>query len=366
MRAIREKPGIQTPWPSINLLLDSQERLEWCLEERKGYLFIPKTLSKLSALLYLLKEENVPYAVQYQEATDLKQGVWISVRAFSQIEWLGEGRLAVGVGASLFQLQSVLFEKGYELGLEDLSGCHRSIASFLLQAPPLGIVLRQEPLAERLLQAEWVNGDGGVIKWGRGLPGMGGPCLSRLIWGMGNLKAVLVKVLFKVDPIPLARVFLNWSFLERKELWGQLDCLRSLVATWERLDLVIPSDPLQKGILLAQISGSKEEMEFFSQGFPEFARAESSDQAPHLRKFFEQQHFHFQPVTSLKEWNGNEGINYCWYHGLTDQTWVVHPSYRCERKEEPPEWKKRLEDCLNSPCAPQSRLNQAELTRPRI
>ncbi|CUI16212.1 Conserved hypothetical protein [Candidatus Protochlamydia naegleriophila] len=349
MLAIYEKPGAHTPWQSINQLLDSQERLEWRSETCISYLFAPKTLSKLSALLYLLKTEQVSYAVQNQEQGDIaEKGVWISVRSFSQAEWQGDGHIAVGAGSNLFQLQSKLLEEKYELGLEDLAGRHHSIASFLLEAPPMGLFLRQEALSERLLQVEWVNGDGGIVKWGRGLPGMGGPCLSQLIWGLRNLKAVLVKVLFKAYPIPPERLLLNWSFLKRDELWKQFDRLRSLTATWERLDLVIPNDPLQKGFLLAQISGSKEEMKTFSSLCPEFARAETSDRLCQLRKFFEQQRFQFQPIKCREETERKELAGYCWYHGLTDQSWFVHPFSHNDTIDEPAEWKKRFWNCLNN------------------
>lgn len=351
MLAIHEKPGAHTPWLSINQLLDSQERLEWQSESDIHYLFAPKTLSKLSALLYLLKEEHIPYTIQNQGEVNVpKNGVWISVRSFSQIEWLGEGRVWVGAGSSLFQLQSKLFEEKYELGVDDLAGRHRSIVSFLLEAPPMGLLLRQEALAERILQVEWVNGDGGVVKWGRRLPGGGGPCLSPLIWGLGHLKAVLVKVLFKVDPIPAERLFLNWSFLERSELWKQFDCLRTLTATWERLDLVIPNDSSQKGFLLAQISGSQEEMKAFSEFCPTFGTAEMRDKASQFKKFFEQQHFYFQPVKYWGEAEEKEKSAYHWYHGLTDQSWFIQSGSLANNEmiSEPPEWKKRFWNCLSS------------------
>lgn len=349
MQSIYEKPGAHTPWQSINQLLDSQERLEWFLKGSVTYLFAPKTLSKLSALIYLLKEERVSYSVQNQgEALASKDSVWISVRSFSEVKWLGEGCMAVGAGASLFQLRSKLFEENHELGVEDLSGRHRSIASFLLGAPPVGLFLRQEALAERLLQVEWVNGDGGIVKWGRGLPGSGGPCLSPLIWGLRDLKAVLVKVVFKVDPIPLERLFLSWSFLRRDELWDQFDRLHSLTATWERLDLVIPNDPLQKGFLLAQISGTKEEMRAFLNLCPKFAQAELGEKVFQLRKFFEQQCFHFQPIKCWEGAEEKESVGYRWYHGLTDQSWLVHPLSRNETIDEPPEWKKRFWSSLNN------------------
>jgi hypothetical protein len=127
----------------------------------------------------------------------------------------------------------------------------------------------------------------------------------------------LTSVIWKVNPAPLKRIFLNWDFLNEEEGWKHLQVLKSFTNTWERLDLVLSPNSYQKHFLLAQISGLEEEMESFILSCPLIEKSHRTNMVPVLKQFFDQQSSIFKTSSEKPQ------IAYRWYHSLTDQTWWI-------------------------------------------
>ncbi|MBA2368096.1 MAG: hypothetical protein H0V82_03625 [Candidatus Protochlamydia sp.] len=324
-----EKPGAITPWPSINQLLDPLERFA----TPSGYVLAPKSLPKLSALMYLSKEEQLDIGEKCLAK--------LSLKTFSQVEWMGDECVAVGASCEMTALQNILFDQGFELGLENIKGS-QNIGAYCLEGNPRGIVLGQEPLQDRILEALWVKPDGGVVKWGKGLAAAGGPCLAPLVWGLSETPAVLIRLVFKASRVPPARIFLHWSFHDRGDLWDHFNLLRAFTSSWERLDLVIPENSKEKGFVLAQISGLEKEMEAFGSLCPLFQSAGFEDKAAHLKAYFCKGNFHFTSAPSVALMQAS-GKKYKWHHGLSDSAWIISDKPIDLLEKEKPIWKKRLE-----------------------
>lgn len=326
MASRREMPGVETPWISINQLLNSHERFHlYPSAEEPFFLFAPKSPSKLSALLYLLKEEKICFCSDLLQdcSREKKYQVLLSVRALSEIAIHEEGWVEVGAGCQLAHLQSRLFEAGYELGVDTLFFSQTvSIGSFILQGPPSGIVLNQRRFSDCLFQVETVRPDGGITKWGKDLPYAGGMNFSTLIWGIRDLQSIPIKFTFKLFPQPQRRLYLAWSFYQQTAIWCHLDRLKAFTSTWERLDAVFSGHSGERGFVLAQVSGTEEEMKAFKNSCPDFDLAEQESKMALLKAFFNQQKLSFYPAGRMDRNNLQTG--YMWYHSLTDEAWVIY------------------------------------------
>jgi FAD/FMN-containing dehydrogenase len=325
MSHLREIPGVQTEWFVINQLLELDERFAVEQDGWKGCLFAPKTLSKLSALLYRLSELHLPYCIQGKGSQEkpLVHSVIVSVRAFSRFDWMDDEVLGVEAGSSLHLLQSELTQARLELGLEEWiwENGKRTVGSAIIQGCHSGLILRQREIKERLLGLELVKPDGGIVRLGRPLKSAcAGPSLHRLFWGIEQTDCVLTKAYFRVEACPQKRWTLAWRFEDRPSLWNHLHELKTFCQSWERLDCVIPGHQQEKAILLAQISGSEKEMEEFKALCPLFTEANDQNLLPILKEFFQKKGFSFIPVKEMDDMKFEE---YLWYHSLINCGWLI-------------------------------------------
>ncbi|WP_068470082.1 FAD-binding protein [Candidatus Protochlamydia phocaeensis] len=346
-----ERPGVHTPWQAINKMLDAEERFEKEGKEWSGYLFAPKNISKLSALLYLLKELHIHYGFHNQgEAFNYDWQALVSARAFSHLLFLQDGCIEIGAGYPFSMLSSSLNAQGYEIGWEEwTSGKQQVIGEALLKGESQGLILNQEQLPDRILAVELVTREGSLLKWGKGLrASQAGPSLPPLIWGMENLPAALISATLKADLLPPVRLCLSWTFSNYQELWNCFHVLKSFTTTWERLDCLLPGNTEEKGFVLAQISGIEEEMQAFKLCCPLIQGVEWVNKAPLFKKFFHQRGYSFHAAEGKSPLEILQEGHYYWYHGLTDQGWVIGSDLRKDSLHSfsIPLWKERLWSCL--------------------
>ncbi len=350
LKSRKEKPGVQTPWSSINQLLAADERFAVTSEGWQGYLLAPKRVSQLAALFYLLHQQHLSFSIQGRGTTEDEKislpTLIVSARSFSQLAFHEQGIVEVGAGCSLSQLQSYLFEKKHEVGLEGdpLESTKRSVAGLILSGRTGGVQLRQEPLLSVLLGIELVTWEGSQLKWGGSYrSALAGPPLHKLMWGMKTLPGMITKFILKIYPIPLTRLQLVWSFREVERLWSHFCDLKSFSTTWERLDCVISEGFKQQKFILAQVSGLPEEMEAFQQLCPSYAEAREENKGQELKIFFSQQHLMAYPASQQQALAPGE---YLWYQGLDQRAWWIRPRLVEKVSDQSMIWKQRLWESL--------------------
>jgi FAD/FMN-containing dehydrogenase len=352
-----EFPGAVTPWPKIDQLLSADERFKVKSSDWSGFLFTPKHVSKLSALLYLIDEQGLPFHVQGKGTSNLIPPthieILVSPRLLTQIRLLDNHLIEVEAGCNLRILSSSLFALKCEIGLEEEIGKGEkgSVGSAIIRGCQSGLVLREQPIQERLCAIEMVTCKGGILKLGRELEAAcAGPRLHSLFWGIKTLKGVITKACFKAYPIPASRLYLTWSFTDRSQLWDSLKILKAFTHSWERLDCVIPSYEKEKGFILGQISGVEEEIEAFKIFCPLFKTALVEEMDGQLTAFLTSRGFSFKAV-QLKDYLQEMPYpSYIWYHALIDQCWLAtHQSETIIQQEgDFPPWKKAFISCLNN------------------
>jgi len=346
-RHMSEKPGAQTPWPTINQLLLPDERFEVQGPHWKGFLLAPKHSSQLAALFYLLHQQGIAFCVQGRGTTTSDpqsyHSVIVSARAFSQLFLHDqEGILEAGAGCSLSHLHQFLFERQQEIALEEdpLASPKRSLAGLLLSGKVMGIPYRQENLSATILGIEWVTWEGCQITWGGcQRSALAGPAMHKLIVGLHSLPGMIVKTILKTYPVPQARLQLAWAFREKEALWEHVESLKEFSSTWECLDCVQSGQSTDQGFVFAQIAGFQEEMEAFRHFCPRYSMARQRNERLALRNFLKQQKLHSES-TSFDQWL--EPGEYLWYHALHQQGWWMTSKCLEKKLDSQPIWKQRL------------------------
>jgi hypothetical protein len=347
-----EKPGAQTPWADINLLLKPNERFEFIRGASRGYLFAPSNPSCFSALLYIMNREKILYETEgrgSQQAKKKSGPIVVSSRALRDIVFVGNSVVGVEAGCDINTFHSVLYADGYESGLGGwiLSGDKRSVGGALIEGCCSGLILRGVPLSNHLCGTEIVADDGTLLKWGGARSFSPGPALHQLLCGVKSIPGVLLKCYFTVFPVPAKRLFLAWSFFDRKELQFHVGLLQSFASSWERLDCVIPSNPHEKGFILAQISGLNEEMERFKNQCPGFGTALQEDRVSTFRDFL------LRKKLTVHSFEGSDLFDlpanslYAWHHLLTGNGFYLSTDPVLKRDLRPePIWSERFRNSL--------------------
>lgn len=351
-----EKPGISTPWTNVNQLLAADERFEVVEEDWQGIILAPKSAPKLAALFYLLKEHQQPFHLMGRghEWPDIAQrlSLFISARAFQHCEMNQNGVVTIGAGCDAKVIHNYLWNKGYEISLEEEMEAEskRSIASLWMRGCQPGVILRDKPLQERLIGVELVTCAGSLVRFGRSLKStLMGPMFQQALWGMQNINALITQLFVEATPRPTHRLHLSWTFKSQPDAWKHFDVLKQTVHSWERLDCVVSGRSHEQHFVLAQISGSEEEMRAFESICPQIAKAGRADQTSGLRTYLRNQGHHYRIFSREKLCDALQISDYAWYHGLTNQGWLITPCSDLFKKEPLtiPEWQHRLNVCLN-------------------
>lgn len=319
MNQFNAQPGAHTPWLPINQLLAIDERFTMTFNNKKNFLFAPKTIPQLSALVFLMHDQKIPYSQKPHEAK-----VFLSLQYLNHIQFCDENKIEVETGCELTTLHRTLFEKKYEIPL----GIH--------QKQSIGEAILDGALSnDRILSVDLIKRDGGIIKWRSSI----GPALHHLISGMESLPAVLVKAVLKVDPIPPMRIHMSWSFEEKDHLWTYFKDLLYFSSDWEKLDCLIPSGNNEKAFILGQISGQPEEMEAFKLLCPHFIKAKQENKIPAFIDYFKKQNAFFHKTQKMPL---HDDYDYFWYNGLNDSGQLIHLHKIPEENNDAPVWKERV------------------------
>lgn len=325
-----EKPGYITAWKELNDLLDVDERFECIQGEQPKILLAPKQIAKISSLIHYLQSQQITYQIRGRGTNSMPSSaqVILSTQALNRIQRLDQGVIAVEVGCDLRTLQRTLCVEGIELGLENGLGesDKRSVGGILLEDGQFGLVLGGVTrIQERLLGIEWVEAEGSLSTWGHKLEAAAlGSALHRMLRDRPNTQRVMVQVYFKVTPIPTKRLELCWSLEDRAELWAYIKELQKFCSSWERLDVVIPYNLKEKGLILAQIAGLETEIQAFKRECPSIEKAEIRDgKFEKVKKFLLQNSRSYQQMSLENCLASNSEGDYVWHHTLTKQTWLI-------------------------------------------
>lgn len=324
---MKEIPGALTPWKEVNQLLAPDERFAMQLSHGNGFLLAPRHPSQISALLYFLHQEKIPFSMQDQEDSLDHQtdSVRISARVFSQINWYEHGVVEVGGGCSLSLLQQFLFERNHEVAVEGdpLISPKCSVAELILSGRTGGLRYREEPFFETILGVDLVTRDGTQVRWGGAQRSQaGGPTLHKLIWDLKSFPGVILKMILKTYPIPSKRLKLSWSFRQREALWQFYQELRQFSTSWEYLDVVLSGKPTSQEYIFAQISGLPEEMEAFSQLCPGYVIASQQDERFNMKYFFGKQKLKAYQVCKDSSLN-LDSAEYLWLQEWNSAAWLL-------------------------------------------
>ena len=340
-----EMPGAQTPWTDINQLLAPDERFEVNALNGKGFLLAPKHISQLAALLYLIFKQGLAFCVQGRGTTayyDPHHSLIVSARAFSQLILHENEVVEAGAGCSLSHLHQFLFERKQEVALEEdpLSSSKQSIGGLILSGRTSGICYRQEQVLETILGIEFVTWDGSQIKWGGNQrSSLAGPAMHKLVWGLNSFPGVIVNIILKTYPIPQKRLKLAWAFRQKEALWKHFQSLKTFSYTWESLEWVLSGQAEEQGFVFAQLSGSKSEMEAFSQLCPSYPLARQQDERLQLKNFMKQKSLKVYSVSNDQKIETGE---YLWHQELDQRTWWMTNRCLKEKIHPQPLWKQRF------------------------
>lgn len=318
----KEIPGAKTPWPEINRLLKPEERFEVINGLDCSFLFAPQSAAKLSAIIFLCREKEIPFYTEFEITFTHK--VCISSRSLTRIHKLDKYNSFVSVeaGCSLQELNAALFQEHCELGLSDWihSTKRISIGQAISQKTCSGEILRSKPIFRRIIGLEMVQEDGTIAKIGENtLSGAKGPFFHESLMKISEQETVTL-LKFQILPIPECRVLLKWSFRTPQEATDCTNILKNTITSWERLDLIIPENTQENTILLAQISGTKEEMTSFRKVCPHIdSSSEEDDTLNQLRHYFKQNNYQF---SAIHENDRLSRQSYQWIHLLTGKKWI--------------------------------------------
>lgn len=201
----RERPGAQTSIAELDRLLTADERFE--LGEGK-FLVAPRSLSRLCAAKSCIDASQV--------------AVEVSPRALKAVRRLDVARGEVEVEEGC--CSSVLEQRLLEVGCELKGG-------------------RKE--------TKWVEGvcEGGEVV---------------RVEGERLERALVTARVCAITPLPEVRLQLFQRVVGEDCGWSLLKKWKGVTETWERLELVLSANSEEKACLLAQLSGSKSELE----GYP--------------------------------------------------------------------------------------------------
>lgn len=340
----KEMPGAKTPWNAINQLLAPDECFAVQEEKQSYFLFAPKQVNKLSALLLRLQDQNIPFSFSRHFAD---QSVLVSNRALQSLAIGKSAVIEAGGGCENQQIQTELWKQGYELGWEEELPFHAKcrLADFWLKGYPSGLRLRSRSLQDRLIGLELATSSGRLLHLGHKHPSAQlGPALHQTFWGSQAEGICLTKLFFQGEFRPAERIQLSWKFDSLDDLWELFSLLKTKILSWERLDCILSGSPQEQQFLIAQLSGSKEEMAAFRQECPKIQEALPQYQLAALKRYLGQcgQAFLFSSLSKLRAaWQTSE---YIWYHGLIDQGWLITKrSLSFEASERPRlDWEKKM------------------------
>lgn len=350
---MREIPGAATPWLEVNRLLAPDERFELVFPQGAVFLLAPKQASQAAALLFFLSQEQIAYLIEGRESLgEFKNGIQppienrpfviVSSRAFVQMKWNEDGAAEVGSGCPLTQLHQFLYERNQEIAIVDspFASLKRSVGDLILSGRATGTLKRSQSLPEILLGAEIVTADGACIKWGGSFASpVAGPGLHQLLFGLQGFPGILVKVTLKTSPIPPARLRLAWRFSCKEALWRQFHELKGFASSWECLDAALSGNADESAFLFAQISGLQGEMEAFSKGCPEFAKASQKGEKGQMMRFFLQQKLHCSEVE--KDFIPPMG-EYLFLQDSNEKGWLLSGRKEIEPAGSLPVWKEKF------------------------
>ncbi|MCB1135616.1 MAG: hypothetical protein KDK78_05045 [Chlamydiia bacterium] len=288
-----ERPGAVSPWPAINQLLGPSER--FCIQSQDGesLLLAPRERARLSALLFELKEH-----------ADVSPPRIVTTRALSHIDGtdLADGLLHVEAGATLQDVQNYLLEKGMECAWSDWvwrGNRKTSMASILIRGADGGFGREPE---STLIAYDAVLTDGTEVR------------LSRFQRPLPGSIAFVTRLTLRLRYRPECRIFASWKGSGLEE---QLAALQSFSDTWECLDH-ISSNQDANAFILAQISGTTDEMEAFRRHCPAWSDRLHTDPRPGLLHYVRQ----FQ-IEEAAESQSGAGV--IWKHYCGGRSWWMHP-----------------------------------------
>ncbi|MBA3722790.1 MAG: FAD-binding oxidoreductase [Parachlamydiaceae bacterium] len=353
---IEEKPGVMTPWAEINHLLTADERFEIIHPNFKNrYLFAPKNLSRLSALLFLLEQKGLDFNIiglgNSVSLPIFEHQIFLTVRALNQIHKISNSVVEVEAGCDLRTLQSTLMTYNCELGFEDWiwKQNRATVGSALIRGCSSGLCIDKNFVRDKLLGIHIAKLDGSLVECGRGLEGAkAGPLLHKLVYGIEELGGILTKCYFCIRPIPNERLYLYWDFNNTQMLWDHFKSLQAFTNTWERLDVIISGNLAEKGFILAQISGTSEEMVLFKQICPRYESAHQKDMISTLKTHLKA--YYYTSVDFTSHLDRLLPAEYIWYHSLEDLCWILTEQSVHEKNNNETKfiWKSRLRACFSN------------------
>jgi len=283
-----EKPGAQTPWSQINRILPAEERFEVHAADWKGYLFAPSQPSSLTALLYLIRQDDLKVCIDHGNGNKKPlhhHHAILSTRAFVQKLFHEQGIVEVGAGCTLGQLNGFLLEKKQKPIL--LANPWVSTKS---QIGNLIFDIREKCHLKNLMGLGFIALDGSKIDWG-GIHGYArpGPFMHKRLMDKNDFPGILIKSLFKTDPLSPHRLQLAWKLKEKKSAWEKFYKLEKLCSCWDLLEIIIAGEESQYSFVFCQISGLQEEMEAFAEICPGYDEAIKEGMRENYFDYFRQQ-----------------------------------------------------------------------------
>jgi hypothetical protein len=323
---IREIPGAKTPWQEINQILNPEERFEnfnggvFC-----GFLFAPKSVSQLSALLFLCNEKKINYSTNTNQNFSVSTQITISRRELTSIQIdPNDPILEVQAGATPRDINIFLFPLRLELGISNWIWKNEksSLSKLVEEGACSGEHLRSASVYSRLFQIEAMKSDGGIFKiGGKKLSGNYGPNLCRAVCGNGKSLALFTSFHFQLLSAPTVRMQFCWITNSIDELMNLFLKLNTCITSWERLDVVISGKSGEKNFILAQISGTEREMLQFKKICPDFDKALQENFVSKLLHFFHQKKMNFIPTIFQPE--KIKPQNYIWFHSVSNICWKI-------------------------------------------
>lgn len=358
-------PDGETPWPEINRLLKPTERFKIHDGVLSGFLLSPSSISGLSATLFLCHQLHVEVFFEFSsksvhiESSPHSLGVIISTRALNRIDLYPapDNMVVVESGCLQHILDNHLQNNGFELGLQDWIWRTASVTlgELIAQGVHSGLILKKQLVTRRLIEAEFVKRDGTIVRLGCTTPASSigiGPV--PFVWGLQETIGILTSMRFQLVSIPEQRMHLTWTFTSLQELKKQISLLRLFADSWERLDVVLTGVKGQKNYILAEISGSEEEINVFKRECPSYEYAQQIDSLKVLRHYFSQQKHQFQKIEfhlSCKDYNEKIDLvdkelkagEYSWLHDDWHSYWLIGSEVKRDViVNTVPNWLKRL------------------------
>ena len=339
---IKEIPGFETPWREINLLLSPEERFKVISPSQPAILLVPRSVSTLAALLFVLYEKELKWqacGTHIPLISDPVSFIWVSYRAFSSVSYDDQEKtITCGAGCSFSQVTRALCERKREVPLEEelWSSSQFSIGESILFAKIANLAYQGNSFINALLGLECVSVKGDVTYWGSwNRSGYFGPPLHSLLLGYRDFPGIVTRLKLKTYEIPQKRLYLTWQKDEAHQLWEQLDALQTFTSNWEKLECIQSGHPTDAHLIFAQIAGSIEEMKDFSLVCPSYSEA-MQEKKNELRDFFKKKSLNSY-VSSLSQ-TLSPG-EYLWFQPHYQKVWWLSSKMLCLEKVACPPWK---------------------------